>query len=102
MILGEKPAAFRDHALTAMAGDLARPTLSAYSRRWHATQWPGRLSRNCGTSALHSGSLRIGQRVWKWQPDGGASGLGTSPCSMIRLRRAFGSGTGIAESSASV
>ena len=29
-----------------------------------------------------------GQRGWKWQPGGGFSGLGISPCRMIRCRRA--------------
>ena len=51
---------------------------------------------------LHSGSLRIGQRVWKWQPEGGRIGFGTSPCSTMRWRLALGSGIGTAESSASV
>jgi len=46
--------------------------------------------------------LAIGQRVWKWQPFGGFKGLGTSPCSTMRWRRAAGSVTGTAESSASV
>ena len=31
-------------------------------------------------------STAIGQRVWKWQPDGGLSGLGMSPCRMMRAR----------------
>ena len=42
------------------------------------------------------------EQVWKWQPDGGRIGLGTSPCSMMRLRLILGSGIGTAESSASV
>jgi hypothetical protein len=57
--------------------------------RWQATQWPG-------------APRAIGQRVWKWQPGGGLSGLGTSPCSRMRWRFTVGSGIGTAESSASV
>ena len=26
--------------------------------------------------------------MWKWQPDGGLAGLGTSPCTIAFLRRA--------------
>ena len=46
--------------------------------------------------------LAIGQRVWKWQPVGGRIGLGTSPCSGMRLRLTLGSGIGTADSRASV
>ena len=44
------------------------------------------------------------QRVWKRQPGGGLTGLGTSPLRMtrLRLRSATGSGTGTADSSARV
>ena len=30
--------------------------------------------------------MAYGQRVWKWQPDGGLIGLGTSPVRITRLR----------------
>ena len=45
---------------------------------------------------------RSQHRVWKWQPDGGLTGDGTSPLRMIRRRRPSitGSGTGIADRSA--
>ncbi len=46
----------------------------------------------------------MGQRGWKTHPDGGLSGLGTSPLSTMRSRSASsaGSGMGTAESSAFV
>ena len=52
---------------------------------------------------LHT-SIAYGQRVRNRQPDGGASGLGTSPRSTMRSRPRWyaGSGTGIADSNASV
>ena len=48
--------------------------------------------------------MAMGQRVWKMQPAGGLSGLGTSPVRMIRSRciSTAGSGIGTAESSAFV
>ena len=52
--------------------------------------------------SLQSGCLAIGQRVWKWQPEGGLIGLGTSPSRTMRLRLTAGSGIGTADSSASV
>ncbi len=55
-----------------------------------------------GSSLLQSGNWAIGQRVWKWQPDGGRIGLGTSPCSGMRFLLTCGSGIGTADSSASV
>jgi hypothetical protein len=42
------------------------------------------------------------QRVWKGHPGGGLDGLGKSPPSTIRLRRVSGSGSGTAESRATV
>src|SRR6202034_2234311 len=33
--------------------------VSAYPRRWHATQCPSALCRNCGFSVAQSGSSRI-------------------------------------------
>ena len=41
---------------------------------------PSLLCFSSGFSVLQSGNWAIGQRVWKWQPDGGWIGLGTSPC----------------------
>ena len=45
---------------------------------------------------------RTWQRGWNRQPDGGLTGLGTSPLRMTRLRRSSGSGTGMADMRASV
>src|SRR5581483_8247737 len=74
--------------------------------RWHATKCPLANSLSGGSSSLDWGAERgsSGQRVWKRQPDGGASGLGTSPSSTVRLRErcSSGSGTTAAESSACV
>src|SRR5215469_13635599 len=49
-------------------------------------------------------SVAYRQRGWNRHPDGGATGLGTSPSSTICSRRAesSGSGTGTADSRASV
>lgn len=54
----------RQHALW------VRPHAGARSRRpqprrWQATQWPSRPCFKAGVCVLHSGSSRIGQRVWK-------------------------------------
>ncbi len=40
--------------------------------------------------------------MWKWHPGGGRSGLGMSPCSSVRARRACGLDAGVAASSACV
>ena len=58
----------------------------AQPRKWQATQWPSLLCLSWGATVLQRGNWAIGQRVWKWQPDGGLIGLGTSPCSRMRLR----------------
>src|SRR6202035_5961140 len=47
-------------------------------------------------------SRAIGHLVRTLQPDGGASGLGTSPVRTIRCALRPGTGSGIAESSATV
>src|SRR6266550_9090652 len=69
--------------------------------RIQATSWPGEISRNSGSMCAQA-SIAIGQRVRKRQPDGGLIGVGTSPCKTTRFRFWFGSGMGIAESSAFV
>ena len=70
----------------------------AWSYRWQAT------SRSCiGTSAgscWPQTGIACGQRGWKRQPDGGFSGLGTSPCRMISSRRSSGWLGSAAENSA--
>jgi len=62
-----------------------------------AAEWPGRISRSTGISTRHS-LVAIGQRVWKTQPDGGASGLGNSPWISwgARAFSTLGSGIGAA------
>jgi hypothetical protein len=54
-------------------------------------------------TSRHSGPA-IGQRVWNTQPEGGDSGLGSSPriSRGSRPRSTVGSGTGAASSSAFV
>ena len=53
--------------------------------------------------AVAQTSCAIGQRVRKWQPEGGSIGLGTSPSGRCGRGGALrGSATGTAESSASV
>ena len=65
--------------------------------------WPSApAGLSTGDCTSHSPFCAIGQRVWKWQPLGGRIGLGTSPCSGMRLRLTCGSGMGTADSSASV
>ena len=44
--------------------------------------------------------MACGQRGWKWQPDGGRSGLGTSPVRTISSRRSSGWLGSAAENSA--
>jgi hypothetical protein len=46
--------------------------------KWQALQWPGATSTGLGRSTLQRASA-WGQRGWKWQPGGGASGEGISP-----------------------
>src|SRR5947208_8425853 len=41
-------------------------------------QWPGRFSSNGGACSAQKGNCRIGQWVWKWPPEGGLIGFGTS------------------------
>ena len=70
--------------------------------KWHATQCPSAEAFSGGATVVQTFLSAIGQRVWRWQPVGEFSGLGTSPLSMMRLRRTVGSGIGTADSSASV
>ena len=73
-------------------------------RKWQAHWWSPRSSMSGGTtSAQMAGSpscWRSWQRGWKRQPDGGLTGLGTSPLRMTRWRRSSGFGTGMADMSA--
>ena len=71
------------------------------SAKWQATGWPWPRSISAGSSSAQM-SCAFQQRVRNRQPDGGSTGLGTSPSSTIRWRCALlaGSGTGTADSSA--
>ena len=76
------------------------------SAKWHATWWPGAISRSSGTSSeQRSGSPRRSRsqhRVWKRQPDGGLAGDGMSPLRMTRRLRWRGLGSGTADRRATV
>lgn len=74
-----------------------------FSGKWQAAWCPGDSSTSGGSTCLQM-SCAFQQRVWNRQAGGGSSGLGTSPCSRIRLRspRSLGSGIGTADSSALV
>ena len=67
--------------------------------RKQALKWPGEISTAGGTIWAQA-SNATGQRVRNTQPDGGLIGLGISPFSSTRSRRALRSVLGIAESSA--
>ena len=66
------------------------------SNRWQATKCPGETSRRAGSNREQCGMTK-GQRVWKWQPDGGLSGDGTSPFSSISSSCRPGQATRTAE-----
>ena len=71
-----------------------------YPKRWQATRRPS-TSASFGSSRAQR-AMACGQRGWKRQPDGGFSGLGTSPGRMISSRRSSGWLGSAAENSASV
>jgi hypothetical protein len=50
-----------------------------------AARWPGRTSISGGATSAHAG-ITLGQRVRKWQPDGGVRGLGGSPTERTVVR----------------
>ena len=77
-----------------MAGSAA-----SVSGKWQATRWPGNSSRGSGTSSAQRSAAR-GQRVRNRQPDGGLTGDGGSPRSVVVARPAPGSVDGIESSSA--
>ena len=64
-----------------------------------AAQCPGFTSRRSGTTCRQR-STAMGQRGWNTQPGGGFRGLGTSPRSTTRSRRASTSGSGIGTAAA--
>lgn len=63
---------------------------------------PGPPTATSGGGTLEQVGNAFGQRVWKGQPGGGSTGEGTSPASTMRRDFRCGSGTGTADSSASV
>ena len=87
--------------LLARAVDLLGEVAGDLVARRERPEQPGPRSEQ--RSGLPSRS-RSQHRVWKWQPDGGLTGDGTSPLRMIRRRRrsTFGSGIGTADRSATV
>ena len=69
-----------------------------------AARWPRVPYATSGGSSREQISVAYRQRGWNLHPDGGCTGLGTSPSSTIRSRLSdrSGSGIGTADSSASV
>ncbi len=87
----------------ASAGVTLRPTGTS-SAKWHATGCPAPRSTSAGSSCAHF-SCAFQHRVRNRQPDGGSTGLGTSPLqhdARTRPRSSAGSGTGTADSNACV
>ena len=68
----------------ARSGTVAGAAISF--QKWQATPCPA--SNTSGGDVSRQSGRTCGQRVWKWQPDGGASGLGTSPPTSTPLARA--------------
>ena len=102
----ERRSAFHRHGLGEVAdivvGEIEERGIDPPSRHVaHCRRLRLGEDERAGERRAQSGRA-IGQRVWKWQPEGGRIGLGTSPCSMMRLRFTVGSGIGTAESSASL
>src|SRR5258708_21848622 len=66
--------------------------------KWQAASWADALASRGGTTSRQMGCA-FQQRVWNGQPEGGLTGLGTSPVRMMRLRVSSisGSGKGLAE-----
>ena len=60
------------------------------------------LSTRAHNTILVDGLEQRTRRGWKWHPDGGLAGFGTSPSRMIRSMAMSGSGCGTAESNAFV
>src|SRR3990172_4530631 len=79
---------------------------STSSAKWQATSWPLERTRRLGSSATQRSGLPSRSRsphpLRNPHPQGGFTGLGTSPLRMIRRRRAStaGSGMGMADRSA--
>jgi hypothetical protein len=68
---------------------------------WQATKRPSPAGVSTGGVVRHCGSA-AGHRGWKRHPGGTFIGLGGSPRNTVRVGRASGSGTGMADNSACV
>src|ERR1700729_2853374 len=84
-----RPAAIMDEVPTAAPSGVC-------SGKWHAATWPGPKDRSSGSSAAHL-SWANGHLVRNRQPDGGLTGLGSSPLMAppCLARSVVGSGTGM-------
>ena len=71
-------------------------TLPSRPGKWQRVSRPSASGCHAGASLRHR-SRATGQRVWKWQPEGGSMGLGISPASGTRRSAARGSDSGTAE-----
>src|SRR6185437_752065 len=60
----------------------AHRTFCSSGERQQAEKWPGLTSASGGSSARQR-SIAKGQRGWKRQPCGGASGFGTTPSIVV-------------------
>src|SRR5262245_45244772 len=72
-----------------------------FQYRWQDTTCRGSTALSSGATRAHC-SIANGQRGWKWQPEGGLIGDGTSPLRMMSSRGASGSARNAAENSAFV
>src|SRR5262245_22464387 len=76
--------------------DASRDPFAATPGKWHAT-WCSSSSSLRGGSCSRQRLSAYWHLGWYRQPDGMFTGLGTSPLASAAIRRASGSGTGMAE-----
>src|SRR6266508_3591235 len=98
-----------DRGLTAPA-DAARSSYTTTDHRvpsapaqyrWQETWWPEATALSAGSTREHC-SMANGPRGWKWHPEGGSIGDGTSPLRIMSSRGASGSAGSAAAKSAFV
>ena len=79
-----------------MAGVSASASTGFCSGKWQAAMWPGPKERSTGSSAAHR-SWANGHLVRNRHPEGGFTGLGSSPliAAPCLARSADGSGSGM-------